>query len=302
MSRSGSRSVGSGFAGSRSRNGCVTMYSCDIGTTGMRTPAIRPSSAENIPPAITIVSASMSPRSVRTRARLDAGHARAREDARAALARALRERERELRRVEVAVGREPRGAEHAVGRHEREQLLRLVGRDQVERQAERLRPARLAAQLLHALLARGEPDAAALDPAARLAELPVQLDRVHHHLREIHRAPQLAHEARGVERRARRELVALHAAPRRPSPARRGGRRSTCRRHLRRRSRSARRRGARAARPLPAGRLDPVLEARVAPRLLEAVEVLASRSPRSRSRARTRLPARRPTSPRGSPT
>ena len=67
MRRSGSRSVGSGFAGSRSRNGCVTMYSCDIGTTGMRTPASRPSSAENMPPAITIASASMSPRSVRTR-------------------------------------------------------------------------------------------------------------------------------------------------------------------------------------------------------------------------------------------
>ena len=43
------------------------MYSCDIGTTGMRTPASRPSSAENIPPAITTTSASMSPRSVRTR-------------------------------------------------------------------------------------------------------------------------------------------------------------------------------------------------------------------------------------------
>ena len=67
MRRSGSRSVGSGFAGSRSRNGWVTMYSCDIGTIGMRTPASRPSSAENMPPAITIASASMSPRSVRTR-------------------------------------------------------------------------------------------------------------------------------------------------------------------------------------------------------------------------------------------
>ena len=43
------------------------MYSCDIGTTGMRTPASRPSSAENMPPAITTTSASMSPRSVRTR-------------------------------------------------------------------------------------------------------------------------------------------------------------------------------------------------------------------------------------------
>src|SRR5918996_254913 len=67
MSRSGSRSVGSGFAGSRSRNGCVTKYWCEIGSTGMRTPASRPTSAENMPAAITTTSQSMSPRSVRTR-------------------------------------------------------------------------------------------------------------------------------------------------------------------------------------------------------------------------------------------
>ncbi len=43
------------------------MNSCDIGWTGMRTPASRPTSAENIPAAITTTSASTSPRSVRTR-------------------------------------------------------------------------------------------------------------------------------------------------------------------------------------------------------------------------------------------
>ena len=141
---------------------------------------------------------------------LDPRHARAREDLHAALAGALGQREGELRRVEVAVGGKPGGAEHAVGGHQREEPLRLLRRDQVERQPERLRPARLPAQLLHALLARREPDPAALDPAARVAELPVELDRVHHHLGEVHRAAQLAHEAGGVEGGARRELVAVH--------------------------------------------------------------------------------------------
>ena len=69
----GSRRAGRGRAawvagsGSRSRNGCVIRYSCDIGTTGMRTPASRPTSALDIPAAITAVSHSTSPRSVRTR-------------------------------------------------------------------------------------------------------------------------------------------------------------------------------------------------------------------------------------------
>jgi hypothetical protein len=118
----------------------------------------------------------------------DAGHARVREDPRAALAGALGEGEGELRGVEVAVGGEPGGAEHALGRHQREQLLGLVRGDQLEREAERLRPARLAAQLLHPFLARREPDAAALHPSAGLAEPPVELDGVHHHLRQVHRA------------------------------------------------------------------------------------------------------------------
>ncbi len=41
-------------------------YWCDIGITGMRTPAIRPISAAYMPPALTTTSAAMSPRSVRT--------------------------------------------------------------------------------------------------------------------------------------------------------------------------------------------------------------------------------------------
>ena len=141
--------------------------------------------------------------------RLDAGHARARVDARSARAGALGKREGELRRVEVAVAREPGGAADFVQRHQREELARLFRGDQLERQAERLRPARLAAQLLHALLARGQPDAPALDPAAVLAELAVELDGVHHHARQRHGAAQLSDQAGRVEGRARGELVAL---------------------------------------------------------------------------------------------
>jgi hypothetical protein len=44
----------------------VTTYWCDIGTIGIRTPAIRPSSAANMPPQLTTISQSMSPWSVRT--------------------------------------------------------------------------------------------------------------------------------------------------------------------------------------------------------------------------------------------
>ena len=42
----------------------MTTYSCAIGTTGTRTPAIRPISAANMPAALTTISHSTSPRSV----------------------------------------------------------------------------------------------------------------------------------------------------------------------------------------------------------------------------------------------
>ena len=144
---------------------------------------------------------------------LDRGDAVVGEHRGAALAGAVGQRVGELRRVDVAVGRQPGRADDAVGRHQREHLLRLVGRDQVERKAERLRPAGLAAQLLHPLLRGGQPQAAALDPAGvelrLLADPPVEVDRVHHHLRQRDRAAQLAHESRRVEARAGRELVAV---------------------------------------------------------------------------------------------
>ena len=160
----------------------------------------------------------MEPRSVSTpvtrpRSSAIAGDARRRRDLRAAPARPLGERERQLARVDVAVGREEGGTEHAVGRHRREELLRLVGRDQLERQAERLRPAGLARDLLHPLGRRREPERPDLVPARLEADLrlerAVQVDALHHHLRERERAAELADEPRGVERRAARELGAL---------------------------------------------------------------------------------------------
>ena len=51
---------------SGSSAGRVTRYSCAIGTIGTVTPASRPSSAANIPPALTTTSASISPLSVTT--------------------------------------------------------------------------------------------------------------------------------------------------------------------------------------------------------------------------------------------
>ena len=139
-------------------DGFSTRYSWAIGTTGTVTPASAPSSPANMPPAFTTISVSIAPRSVSTPmtrprsariavTRVLRGHLGA------APPRALCEREGQLARVDVAVRRQERGTEHAVGRHRREERLRLRRRDQLEREAERLRPAGLAGDLLHPLLA-----------------------------------------------------------------------------------------------------------------------------------------------------
>ena len=83
-------------------------------------------------------------------------------------------------------------------------------RDQLERQAEGLGPAGLAAQLLEPFRARREPQRADLVPRRVRAGLggqaPVEVGAVHHHLGERDRAPQLADEPGRVERRARGQL------------------------------------------------------------------------------------------------
>ena len=143
------------------------------------------------------------------RLHVDRRHARVRVDPAAALARALGQRVGQLRGVQVAVGGQVGGRAHAVGRHEREERRRLVGGQQLEREPEGPRPADLAVQLLLALGRAGQAQAAALDPPARLAQAPVELDRVHHHPRQRHAAAQLADEPGRVEGRAAGQLGAV---------------------------------------------------------------------------------------------
>ena len=148
-----------------------------------------------------------------TASHADAGHTGALLDLGSAAPCPLGQGERELARVDVAVRREVRGPEHAVGRHGREVPLRLRRRDQLEGQAERLRPAGLPCDLLHPLLRRREPERAHLPPSGLEPDLRLQraieVDARHHHLRQGERASQLPDEARGVERGAARELSAL---------------------------------------------------------------------------------------------
>ena len=129
------------------------------------------------------------------------------EDLVPAFAGAVDQRVGEQRGVEVAVGGQVGRAAHAVGDHQREQLLGLLGREQLERQPEGLGPGDLAQHLLLALLGARQPDAAALHPAA--VQLAVELHRVHHHPRQRDAAAQLADQPGGVKRRAAGELVAV---------------------------------------------------------------------------------------------
>ena len=233
---------------------------------------------------------------------VDPGDARAREGPAAAPPRAVGQGEGELRRVEVAVGRQPRGAEHAVGHHQREALGRLLGGDQLEREPERLGPAGLAPGLLQPLRGAGEPDAAALGPARvelSPAQLPVQLDRVHHHLRERHRRAQLADQAGRVEGRAAGELRAVEQHD--VAPAELGevvGDRGP--RHAAADDHAARARGKVTAdrHGHPPARFGSARRPGRPPRARGA----APRRRRSRSPARRWRSGRRPTSPRGSRT
>ena len=154
---------------------------------------------------------------------VDRGHAGVRLDLGAALPRTRGEGERELRGVDIAVGGEIRGAENALGGHRREELLRFGGGDQLERQAEGLRPAGLPRDLLHPLRRRREPKRSDLAPAGLepdlVADRAIEVDARHHHLRQRERAAQLADEPCGVKRRARRQVGALdedHVVPAEP--------------------------------------------------------------------------------------
>ena len=132
----------------------------------------------------------------------------------------LAKRERQLARIDVAVRGQQRRAEHALGRHRREHRLRLVGRDEVEREAEGLGPGGLALELFHVLFGRRQSQRSDLAPPGLevdlLAQGPVEVDRVHHHLRERQRVAKLADQSGRMERRAAGQLGAFdehHVAP-----------------------------------------------------------------------------------------
>ena len=233
----------------------------------------------------------------------DAGDPGVGEDPAAAAAGAVGERVGQLRGVDVAVGRQPGGTEHAIGRHQREELLGLLGRDQLQRQAEGLGPAGLAAQLLHPLLRGGEADAAAFGPAGvevgLAAEPAVELNRVHHHLRQRDRAAQLADQAGGVEGRARGELRALEQDDVVPTQfgqvvGERGAADAAADDHA---AGAVGELSARQPRPPRAGP-----RSRAPQRLRRGGRSAYGRRRRSRSRGRRGCPGRRPTSPRGSRT
>ena len=96
------------------------------------------------------------------------------------------------------------------------------GPDELERQPERARPPGLSAELLHPLGRRGDAQRADLAPARVGAglgrEAPVELDPVDHHPRQRHRRAQLPDEARGMERRAGRQLRAIEQDDVTPAP------------------------------------------------------------------------------------
>ena len=234
---------------------------------------------------------------------VDPGHPGRGEDPAAAAAGAVGERVGQLRGVEVAVGRQPGGAQHSLGRHQREQLPGLLGRDQLQRQPEGLRPAGLAAQLLQSLLAGGKADAAALDPArvelGLVLEPPVEVDRVHHHLGQRDRAAQLPDQAGRVEGRPRGELGALEQDDVVPAELgqvvrQRGAADAAADDHAagRRRQLSPRRHPRPPARSRTPGRMRSRASARSARRRIRG----------SRSRCRRGRSGEPPTSPRGSRT
>ena len=220
--RAGSAAAGSRAASTTAGIGSVTTYWCDIGTIGTRTPASRAISAAYMPPQSTTTSHSTSPRSVRTLVTrravpavdgVDRQHAGAGGDPDAARAGAGRQRVGELRRVDLAVRRQEAAAGDAAE-------CRRAGT------ARRPRPARSPPAAGRTCApsatcrrisssrsgARGDLDAAALDPARRVLaglEPPVQLDAVHVHPGQGGVGAQLADETGGVEGRARRQLGAL---------------------------------------------------------------------------------------------
>ena len=131
----------------------------------------------------------------------------------AAHARTAGDRLRHRRRIDVAVGRQERRRLDVGRAHQREQLLRLLGADDVHRQTERLGHRRQPAQLHRPLGRARQAQAAGLVPVDGLAGLglepAVHLDRLLEHPGGVARRAQLSDQPGGVPRRAVGELVLL---------------------------------------------------------------------------------------------
>jgi hypothetical protein len=150
----------------------------------------------------------------------DTGDGHILDDRRAALSRALGERERGVDRVRAPVARDPHRAGEVIGAHERPEPSGFTRRDDFDVDAEAFRHRRAALELGHALGRPRHADAAGPPEARGLAGLGLELfvedGAVARETREIVAGAQLADEARGVPRRAARELPTLqhdHVAP-----------------------------------------------------------------------------------------
>ena len=110
------------------------------------------------------------------------GHGAVLDDPHALLAGALGQRLRDVGRVGLAVGRQERRADQVGGVHQRPEILRLAGREQVHLEPEAARGGRLAPDLDQAIGVAREAQAAVPLPAGGLPglglEALVQLDRM----------------------------------------------------------------------------------------------------------------------------
>ena len=142
---------------------------------------------------------------------LEAGHLRVAEGPHARVDRRGRHRLGGAERLGDAVRGDVEAAEDPLRVDERDQRADLLGREQRRGQAERLRPAVAAMELLPARVGRRDLDAADRVEGAERAE---ELDRLPGEQRHGRRAVVLEHEPRGVRRRAarlpQRALVEQH--------------------------------------------------------------------------------------------
>ena len=178
---------------------------------------MRPTSMPHIPAALTSISHSIvSPAAVwtvvqRRPSTVIAVTSVCSQTSCAAHACAAGDRLRHRRRIDVAVGRQERRGLDVGRAHQREQRLRLVGADDVHRQAERLGHRRQPAQLHRALGRARQAQAAGLVPVDCLPGLglepAVHLDRLLEHACRVARRAQLPDQSGGVPGRAVGELV-----------------------------------------------------------------------------------------------